>query len=130
MKRVRATSCLGKRISITYSECVSVALVIQHVKRMRRSILSCLSCLAVPCFPTLSHKRHDFRNTLLNIKRVFRFPLQLLSETFLKLRRIPARYDQKCILVFMKSTPYTCPILMKLEFSGEDYWEKITYQIS
>jgi hypothetical protein len=31
--------CRAKAISITYSECVSVALVIQHAKRMRRIIL-------------------------------------------------------------------------------------------
>jgi len=42
-----------KTISITYSDCVSVALVIQHV-----SILSCVSCRAVPYFFT-SRKGHD-----------------------------------------------------------------------
>jgi hypothetical protein len=40
----------GKAISITYCECVSVALVIQHAKRMRRIILSSVACLAVPYF--------------------------------------------------------------------------------
>jgi hypothetical protein len=30
-----------------------------------------------------------------------------------------ARYDQKRILVFMLSTLYSCPILMKLEFSRQ-----------
>jgi hypothetical protein len=37
--RSRNHCCCGKAISITYSECVSVALVIQHSKHMRRIIL-------------------------------------------------------------------------------------------
>jgi hypothetical protein len=53
--------CCGKPTSITYCECVSVALVIQHAKRMRRIILSPVARLAVPYFSTLSHKRHVFR---------------------------------------------------------------------
>jgi hypothetical protein len=39
--RSRDHCCRGKAVSITYSECVSVALFIQHAKRMRRIILSC-----------------------------------------------------------------------------------------
>jgi hypothetical protein len=34
---------VGKKISITYSECVSVALVIQHKQRLRRIVVCGLS---------------------------------------------------------------------------------------
>jgi hypothetical protein len=66
---------------------MSVALVIQHAKRMRHSILSSVACLAVPYFSTLSHKRHDCRKIYWTLN-VFWFSLQLLSETFVILRRI------------------------------------------
>jgi hypothetical protein len=38
----------GKAISIAYSVCVSLSLVIQHAMRMRRIILSSVAC---PMFP-------------------------------------------------------------------------------
>ena len=63
-----------KTISITYSECVLVALVIQHAERMHSILLSSVACLAVPYLSTLSHKRHDFRTKkLLNLKCVLIF---------------------------------------------------------
>jgi len=40
--------CRGETIRFTFSECVSVALVIQHVMRMRRVIFSSVACLALP----------------------------------------------------------------------------------
>jgi hypothetical protein len=40
--------CNGKAINITNSENVSVALVIQHAKRMRRILLFFVAYLAVP----------------------------------------------------------------------------------
>jgi len=54
----------GKAISITHSECVSVALVIQHAQRMRR-ILSSVSRPSLLCFCTLFHNRHDFRKIIM-----------------------------------------------------------------
>jgi hypothetical protein len=40
---------------------MSVALVTRHAKRMRPIILSLVACLSLTHFPTISHKRHDFR---------------------------------------------------------------------
>ena len=50
----------GKAVSITYSECVPVALVIQDAMRMRRIILSSAACLGPQYFSSLSYERHDF----------------------------------------------------------------------
>jgi hypothetical protein len=54
---------------------------------MRRVTFASLTCMAVPYFSTFSHKRHEFLETLLDIKCEFLFPLKLLSKTFLILRR-------------------------------------------
>jgi hypothetical protein len=47
---------LGRAISITYSECVYVALVIWYVQRMLLNIASSVGGLAVLYFSILSHK--------------------------------------------------------------------------
>ena len=44
----------GNARSVTNSECSSVALVIQHAKRMRRIILASVACLVLPYFSPLS----------------------------------------------------------------------------
>jgi hypothetical protein len=54
---------------------VSVALVIQRAKRMRRIVFSSVACLAIPYFSMLSHKRLGFRerNVIENKMPVFTF---------------------------------------------------------
>jgi hypothetical protein len=49
-----------ERESVCVCVCVCVPLVIEHAKRMCRIIFSSVARPTVPCFTTLSHKRHDF----------------------------------------------------------------------
>ena len=67
----------GKAISITYPEGVHVALFIQNKMRMRRIMLSSVACLDPPYFATFSHKRHDFRKKVIDMKCTLIF-----SKTF------------------------------------------------
>jgi len=48
-----------KTISVKYSECASVAFVVQHAMLMRHFVLSSVDCLAAPYFPTFSEKRYE-----------------------------------------------------------------------
>jgi hypothetical protein len=67
-----------------------------------------------------------FEKKLLNTKCVFRFPLQLLFEPSLVLRRTERdMIKKKCVVVYC--TRFSCLILMKLEFCRQ-FFEK--YSIS
>jgi len=89
------TEALGKARSITYSECVYLALDILHVKYMRIIILPSVTCLTVPYFSTVSYERHYFRGgggggggVFEHRMLIFIFCSTFFSETFLILRRI------------------------------------------
>jgi hypothetical protein len=58
---------------------------------MRRIILSSVDCPALQNIFTLSHKRHYFQDKKVIERKMFRLSLQLLSKTFLILRRIQRR---------------------------------------
>ena len=93
--------CRGKAISIRYSECVFVALVIQHAKSMR--LLYC------HLWPVRLHNRfcHYLLNGTiflkkmsLNIKRVFRVSLQFSSEKNSHSKKNSAKFYHKCTFTF------------------------------
>jgi hypothetical protein len=61
---------------------MSVALFIHDAKRMRHIILSCVACLRIPYFSILSHKRHDFREKIIQHKiRVLIFSTTFVSKS-------------------------------------------------
>ena len=69
-------------------------------------------------FSTLSHKRHDFRGSYWTEKAFWFFSTTFVWNIYHSLKKW-ARYDQKCISVFTYNIPYSCHILMKLEFSWQ-----------
>ena len=62
--------CSAKTIIITYSECVFVALGIQHAMRMRHIVVCVLSGCTM-FFHIISQMARLKKKKLLNVKRVF-----------------------------------------------------------
>jgi hypothetical protein len=134
LKRVRlANFCHGKTIIITYSDCVFVALVVRHAKRLRRAILSSVASPALQYFSILFHEGHDFRK-----KKIIghKMCVLILSTTsfwkFSHFKEKLTRCYHKCTLVFMSSTHYSCHILMTIEFSSQIFkkYSYIKYRVS
>jgi hypothetical protein len=73
--RSRNHCCCGKAISITYSECVSVAIFIQHAMLMRRIVICGLpgSTIFFPHF--LTH------GTIFEKKKVIKYKICLVFST-------------------------------------------------
>jgi hypothetical protein len=70
-------------------------------------------------FSTLSHKWHDFRKKLLNIKYMFWFFYTSFVRNLSHSKKNSARCYHKRTYVFLWSTHYSCQILMQLEFPRE-----------
>jgi hypothetical protein len=67
--------CSGKAVSITYCECLFVALDNQHAMR---AMSSSVACPAVQYFSTLCHKRLDFRKIIIE----YEMCVLIFSTTF------------------------------------------------
>jgi hypothetical protein len=88
--------CRAKARKITYSECLSVALVIQHAKQIFLILLSSVVSVALPYFFTLSHERYDFRKKVIEQNKMCVLSFSTtFSGVFLILRRI--RRDMLCL---------------------------------
>jgi hypothetical protein len=92
----------GKAINVTYSECVSVALVMQHVKRMRGIILSSVAPLSYHTFPHYLINVTIFEKKIKNVVKInvcfeFLYNFHLKHSSFYK---NSVRYH-KYALVFM-----------------------------
>jgi hypothetical protein len=83
----------------------------------------CMACQDPQYFPHCFINGMIFEEKLLNTKRVFWFSVQRLCETFLILKKNWAKYYEKCtsILRFLLSTHYSCPILIKLVSSWQNF---------
>ena len=106
VQRSRNHSCRGKTISVTCSECVSVALVTHHAKRKRHFIFPYLTCLDLPYFCTISYKRHDFSGGVGGGMIEHKMCVLIFSATFVRnishSKKNSARYYHKCTEVFMQ----------------------------
>jgi hypothetical protein len=99
--RSRNHCCCRKAISVTYSECLSVTLVIQHAKRMRSIILSSVAFQALPYFSTLSHNGTIFEKKVIE----HRMCVLIFSTTFVwnisHSKKKSATYYHKCKHIFI-----------------------------
>ena len=95
--------CGGKAISITYSECGFIALVIQHAMRMRNIVICRMSGFTI-FFSTLPHKRQDFRKKKRKRKCYWAWNVYFdFLDKFCLISHYKknwTRYALKCILVF------------------------------
>jgi hypothetical protein len=80
---------------------VFVALGNEQAKGMRRTDLS-VDCPGLQYFSTLYHKRHDFREeNVIDIKMCVWIFSTTDVRNVSRSKKNCARYDQKCILVFI-----------------------------
>jgi hypothetical protein len=93
---------MEKTLRFKYYECVCIlALFIRYANVMRHVILPSVACLALPECSTLSHKRHDFREKIIEHKMC----VLIFSATLVRNVTQPTKnavlYHHKCAFVLM-----------------------------
>jgi hypothetical protein len=81
------------------------------------AVFSTVACSALQYFSTLSHNTARISKKNIEHKICVLIFSKRLSETFLIPRRNERDMIKKCVLIVVQSTRYSCPTLMKLEFS-------------
>jgi hypothetical protein len=99
-QRSRNHCCSAKAISITYSDCIFVALGVYNAKRMSRIVFSCASCLTLQYLSTYLTNGTIFeKNLLLNIKCVFWFSIQFFVWNISHYKMDLAKCFHKCTYI-------------------------------
>jgi hypothetical protein len=109
-RSVRVTTVALKKQQILHILSVAVACIFRRAKRMRRAILTSVACPALPYFPTLSHKRHDFRGEgeLFSINLCFDFLYNFCLKHFL----VPRRIERDIVNVRTVGLQVKCPLFL------------------
>jgi hypothetical protein len=82
-RNIEALSIVAVEVQcVTYAKRVSVALVIQHAKRVRRIILSSVACLTLPYFSTLPQKGQSFQEKIIENKMCLDFLYKFILKYF------------------------------------------------
>jgi hypothetical protein len=88
-----------------------------------------VTCIVLPKLPHYLIRGTIYAESLLNVKGVSRFSLQLLSETFLILRVIQRDMAVNVHRCSFEVRNNSCQILMEVEFAGQIYEKVIKYNI-
>jgi hypothetical protein len=92
--------CSGTAISIAYSVCVLVALVIHSVMCMRHVVMWCVRLYNI--FPHYLTNGTIIIKTVLYTKSAFSFSLQFVSQTFVILRSNERKMIKMYIVIHVK----------------------------
>jgi hypothetical protein len=127
--RICITIYHGTAISVIYSKCMYVAIVIQHTEHLCLITLSSLACLAVQYFPTLSHKWQIFGKSLLHIKCEFLMLSKNSVWNSFHSTKNWVRYYYQCAVIFSKVPAVPVRFNETWMFLTQ-FWEMLKYQIS